>query len=203
MPVAASQEHFFTQIQVEPGSSGARRKEQGEAFLESAARAFRDGGLQVTPRVVITPLPPEEAIVEKRLQDLTDELAQEFGVSEYSLYRWSRQYYERGEAGLVLKWLLSPESGAKITEAHGTFPVRESMMKYLDDYASGHPQWSTAQELLSNTRPEPGLKSWDRVRWILGDVGTQIFRYYFTPDRIPTTLELMDETAVELHEFND
>ncbi|MGD8598695.1 MAG: universal stress protein, partial [Anaerolineae bacterium] len=42
VPVAASQEHFFTQIQVEPGSSGARRKEQGEAFLESAARAFRD-----------------------------------------------------------------------------------------------------------------------------------------------------------------
>ena len=104
---------------------------------------------------------------------------------------------------LVLKWLLSPKSGATFTEAHGTFPVRESMLKYLDDYASGHPQWSTAQALLTNARPEPGLKSWDKVRWILGDVGTQIFRYYFTPDRIPATLELMDETAAELHEFND
>jgi transposase InsO family protein len=30
-------------------------------------------------------------------------LAQEFGVSEYSLYRWSNQYRENGEAGLVLK----------------------------------------------------------------------------------------------------
>ena len=45
----------------------------------------------------------------------------------------------------------------------------------------------------------PGLKSWKVVRWILGDVGTQIFRYYFTPQRIPATLELMDETAAELH----
>ncbi|MGD8489719.1 MAG: universal stress protein [Anaerolineae bacterium] len=72
VPVAASQEHFFTQIQVEPGSSGARRKEQGEAFLESAARAFRDGGLQVTPRVVITPLPPEEAIVEVATEEEAD-----------------------------------------------------------------------------------------------------------------------------------
>jgi len=76
-------------------------------------------------------------------------------------------------------------------------------MKYLDEYASGHPQWAAAQELLADARAEPGLKSWDRVRWILGDVGTQIFRYYFTPDRIPATLELMDETAAELHEFNN
>jgi transposase InsO family protein len=37
-------------------------------------------------------------------------LAQEFGVSEYSLYRWSRQYYERGEAGLVLKGRSKPAS---------------------------------------------------------------------------------------------
>jgi hypothetical protein len=41
------------------------------------------------------------------------------------------------------------------------------------------------------------------VRWILNDVGTQIFRYYFTPDRIPATLELMDETAAELHNLGN
>jgi len=127
------------------------------------------------------------------------------GISVYgpSYVVFSGTPEENLASWLVLKWLLSPEPGAKIIEAHGTFPIRESMMTYLDEYASGHPQWAAAQELLADARAEPGLKSWDRVRWILGDVGTQIFRYYFTPDRIPATLELMDETAAELHEFNN
>jgi hypothetical protein len=30
-------------------------------------------------------------------------------------------------------------------------------------------------------------------------VGTQVFRSYFSADRIPATLELMEETAAELH----
>jgi transposase-like protein len=37
-------------------------------------------------------------------------LAQEFGVSEYSLHRWSNQYRENGEAGLVLKGRLKSVS---------------------------------------------------------------------------------------------
>ncbi len=73
-------------------------------------------------------------------------------------------------------------------------------MDFLADYASENPQWAAAQELIAHARPEPGIQSWKEVRWVLGDVGTQIFRYYFTPDRIPSTLELMDETAAELHE---
>jgi nucleotide-binding universal stress UspA family protein len=63
VPVVASGEQFFSQIQVEPGSSGARRKETGEAFLTRAAVAFRELGVDVVPRVVVTPLPVEEAIV--------------------------------------------------------------------------------------------------------------------------------------------
>ena len=42
VPVLASEERFFSQIQVEPGSSGARRKEQGEAFLARAVQRFRE-----------------------------------------------------------------------------------------------------------------------------------------------------------------
>jgi ABC-type glycerol-3-phosphate transport system substrate-binding protein len=104
---------------------------------------------------------------------------------------------------LVIKWLLSPEQDANMVEARGTFPIKISTLDLLDDYTSGHPQWAAAQELIGNAKAEPGLASWGRVRWILGDIGTQIFRYYFTPDRIPATLELMDETAAELHNFNN
>jgi ABC-type glycerol-3-phosphate transport system substrate-binding protein len=104
---------------------------------------------------------------------------------------------------LVIKWLLSPEQDANLVEARGTFPVKISTLDLLDDYAGEHPQWFAAQALLEHAKAEPGLESWGRVRWILNDVGTQIFRYYFTPDRIPATLELMDETAGELHNLGD
>jgi hypothetical protein len=38
------------------------------------------------------------------------------------------------------------------------------------------------------------------VRWAVSDVGTQVFRSYFVPERIPATLQLLDETAAELDE---
>lgn len=102
-----------------------------------------------------------------------------------------------------IKWLSSPEQDAKISAARGTFPTRASSLEYLDSYAKENPQWAAAQELLAVAQSEPGLESWKVVRWILGDVGTQLFRYYFTPDRIPATLELMDETAAELYDLMD
>ena len=106
-------------------------------------------------------------------------------------------------AWLLINWLSSPEQGAKLAAARGTFTTRTSGLDYLDSYADENPQWAAAQELLVVAQPEPGLESWKNVRWILGDVGTQLFRYYFTSDRIPATLELMDETAAELHELTD
>lgn len=106
-------------------------------------------------------------------------------------------------AWLLIKWLTSSEQQAKFIEAHGTFPIRVSAIDHLSSYGSEHPQWAASQKLLTTARPEPGLESWRVVRWILGDVGTQLFRYYYTPDRIPATLELMDETAAELHSLTD
>jgi nucleotide-binding universal stress UspA family protein len=64
VPVLASGEQFFTQVQVEPGSSGARRMEQGEAFLAQAVQTFRESGVDVESSVEVTTLPPEQAIVD-------------------------------------------------------------------------------------------------------------------------------------------
>jgi nucleotide-binding universal stress UspA family protein len=63
VPVVATTEHFLKQIQIEPGSSGARRKAQGEAFLERASSTLRDAGADVESMLVITPLAPDQAIV--------------------------------------------------------------------------------------------------------------------------------------------
>ena len=63
VPVLASEERFFSQIQVEPGSSGARRRDKGEAYLNQVTASFREAGVKVIPRVVITPEPPEDTIL--------------------------------------------------------------------------------------------------------------------------------------------
>jgi len=64
VPVVASEEYFFKQMQVEPGSSGARSKARGEAFLERASSALRDAGVDVDTMLVISPLAPEQAILD-------------------------------------------------------------------------------------------------------------------------------------------
>lgn len=62
--VVATEEHFMKQIQVEPGSSGARRKEQGEQFLGQAAEELHSAGVETFTKVVVTAASPEQAILE-------------------------------------------------------------------------------------------------------------------------------------------
>ncbi len=64
VPVIASGEHFFNQIQIEPGSSGARRKARGEEYLAQVIELFQAAGVDVVPKIEVTPLPPEQAVVE-------------------------------------------------------------------------------------------------------------------------------------------
>jgi multiple sugar transport system substrate-binding protein/sn-glycerol 3-phosphate transport system substrate-binding protein len=106
---------------------------------------------------------------------------------------------ERVLAGwLFMRWLTSPESQAFWTRLDGQFPVSTSAAALLEDYAAEHPQWAAAWELLPLAISEPQLPSWWQVRWALADAGTQIFRSYFTADRIEATLEELDRTADEL-----
>jgi nucleotide-binding universal stress UspA family protein len=72
VPVVRSEEHFFKQVQVEPGSSGARRKAQGEAYLSEAVRPFKASGVDVVTKVVVTPLAPEQAIVDLAVEERVD-----------------------------------------------------------------------------------------------------------------------------------
>jgi nucleotide-binding universal stress UspA family protein len=72
VPVLASGEQFFSQIQVEPGSSGARRRAEGEAFLSRIARDFRSAGVALETNVVVSALPPEQAIIEMAVEQRAD-----------------------------------------------------------------------------------------------------------------------------------
>ena len=72
VPVVASGEQFFTQIQVEPGSSGARRRDQCEAYLAEAAKSFQSEGIDLVSKIVVTPQPPEQAIIDLAQEEEAD-----------------------------------------------------------------------------------------------------------------------------------
>lgn len=72
VPVVASEEYFMKRIQVEPGSSGERRKEQGEQFLSEAAEALRSAGVEAVTKIVVTAASPEQAILDLAQEEGAD-----------------------------------------------------------------------------------------------------------------------------------
>lgn len=101
-------------------------------------------------------------------------------------------------AWVFARWLISPETQAFWTRQDGLFPVSTSARELLADFAIANPQWAQVWDNLTYASKEPYLASWEAVRWALADAGTQIFRSYFTADRIQATLEELDKTAAEL-----
>lgn len=104
---------------------------------------------------------------------------------------------------LFMRWLAEPATQAFWVRLSGEFPVRQSAAGLLADYAADHPQWAQALAVLDAGHTEPHLASWEAVQWALADAGTQLFRSYFTPERIPDTLAELERTAAELHELYD
>jgi ABC-type glycerol-3-phosphate transport system substrate-binding protein len=101
-------------------------------------------------------------------------------------------------AWLFIKWLTLPENQAQLAQASGSFPTRRSGQEYLDAFAGRYPQWAAAQDLIQYAHPEPTFQSWTTVRWAVSDAATQLFRYYFTIDQVPSLVKLLQETAEEL-----
>lgn len=103
-------------------------------------------------------------------------------------------------AWLFARWLSEPERQAALALASGNLPTRRSAAQQLSALSSSSAQWHAGLGLIETARMEPSFASWSTVRWALGDAATQLFRYYFTADGIPSLVELLDETAQELHE---
>lgn len=107
---------------------------------------------------------------------------------------------EQLAAWLFLEWLSTVENQARWIESSGSFPLQSGTLGRFQTSSSTTQQWSQALELLPYARSEPPFESWSVVRWALSDLGTQAFRSYFGADRIPAALELLDDTAAELHQ---
>jgi ABC-type glycerol-3-phosphate transport system substrate-binding protein len=102
-------------------------------------------------------------------------------------------------AWLFIRWLAAPQQHARLVEASGALPVRQTALDYLKTYSGNHPQWAAAVKLIPSARSEPPFQSWGQARWALGDAATQLFRSYFTIDQVPTLLSYLDAFVAELH----
>jgi multiple sugar transport system substrate-binding protein len=98
-----------------------------------------------------------------------------------------------------VRWLLSPQNQARLAGATNSFPARTSAFDLLSGELADLPQWTAARQALEYARPEPTTSSWKTVRWALGDAATQLFRSYFSIDKVPELVKLLNQTAADLH----
>jgi ABC-type glycerol-3-phosphate transport system substrate-binding protein len=105
---------------------------------------------------------------------------------------------------LFMRWMLSAENQARWVQSTGLFPLRDSTMNLLGDYAGSHPQWAQAVKLLSQGETTPQLASWRVVRVMLEDGFRDMFDTIRHPDlnegHVPLLLRQMEETAQDLNE---
>jgi nucleotide-binding universal stress UspA family protein len=70
--VVAADEYVMQRIQVEAGSSGARRKEEAEAYVSRLVQQLRARDVKAKPLVVISDQAEDEAIVAQAAESASD-----------------------------------------------------------------------------------------------------------------------------------
>lgn len=101
-------------------------------------------------------------------------------------------------AWIFIRYMLAPENQARLVQAANGLPARKSALAHLGELQAAQANWSAAQQLSTEARGEPSGASWQKVRWALSDAATQLFRAYFTGDKIPELVKFLDKTAAEL-----
>jgi ABC-type glycerol-3-phosphate transport system substrate-binding protein len=99
---------------------------------------------------------------------------------------------------LFMDWLLSAENDARSSRTTGLFPLRASALAMLGDYSASHPRWQAAVDLIPDGEIQPQLASWRKVRVMLGDGFTQMFRVSLPSGQVPAILALMESTSRDL-----
>ena len=99
---------------------------------------------------------------------------------------------------LFARWLLEQEQDKRWVETTNLLPLRTSTLDLLTDYRKTHPQWEQAVALLPQGAMQPQLASWRRVKVMLGDGFTQMYRVNLPSGQVAALLAQMQSTAEEL-----
>ena len=99
---------------------------------------------------------------------------------------------------LFIRWLLDSEQDARWVEATHLFPIRTSTVELLGDYEQTHPQWAQAIQLLPQGEIQPQLASWRKVKVMIGDGFTHMYRVNVPSGQVPAILAQMESIARDL-----
>ncbi len=99
---------------------------------------------------------------------------------------------------LFISWLLDNEQDARWVEATHLFPLRTSTLELLGDYKKTHPQWADTLSLLPQGEIQPQLASWRKVKVMLGDGFTHMYRVNVSSGQVAAILAQMEATSREL-----
>jgi multiple sugar transport system substrate-binding protein len=101
---------------------------------------------------------------------------------------------------LFIRWLLENEQDARFVEATHLFPLRTSTLELLGDYQKSHPQWAQAINLLPQGELQPQLASWRKVKVMLGDGFTQMYRVNVSSGQVAAILAQMESLSRDISE---
>jgi ABC-type glycerol-3-phosphate transport system substrate-binding protein len=101
---------------------------------------------------------------------------------------------------LLVRWLLENKQDARFVEATHLFPLRTSTLELLGDYQKSHPQWAQAIDLLPSGELQPQLSSWRKVKIMLGDGFTQMYRVNVSSGQVAAILAQMESLSRDISE---
>ncbi len=101
-------------------------------------------------------------------------------------------------AWLFIQWLLENEQDARWVEVTHLFPIRSSTLTLLGDYQKTHPQWAQTIQLLAQGEIQPQLASWRKVKVMLGDGFTHMYRINVPSGQVPAILAQMESISRSL-----
>lgn len=99
-------------------------------------------------------------------------------------------------AWLFAKFLLEPESQARLVRSLFSLPVRTSAMDLLTDFRTDYPHWAQGAELTASVSALPASEEWGTAQWGLQDAVYRIL--VGESGDIAPILEQLDELILEL-----
>jgi hypothetical protein len=101
---------------------------------------------------------------------------------------------------LFVRWLLEGEQDSRFVEASHLFPLHTSTLDLLGDYSKSHPQWAQAVALLPDGELQPQLASWRKVKVMLGDGFTHMYRVNVSSGQVAAILAQMESLSRDISE---
>ncbi len=105
---------------------------------------------------------------------------------------------EQLAAWMFLRWLLTPEHLAELTEAAGGLPVTQSTIAEMQVFGAKLPQWRAGLTYREQAQTPPANAAWRNVRSLLEDAGYQALLPSVSLEQIPDVLGTLDEMIVEV-----